>query len=154
MIGKRPPLLGLSCAAGKLDTLSFCVFWIELGRHLRIWDDYLRFSASHAKNSNAANTGLPYSCALRALPDCVPASAVTSTSHRVFVTDLTGLNPASSASCSISQRSTICPALSCAVPVKQIRTPGASTDPMSLPSKHIDSWMISTPSSSDAACSR
>ena len=27
-----------------------------------------------------------YSCALRALPDCVPASAVIKTSHRVFVT--------------------------------------------------------------------
>jgi hypothetical protein len=93
------------------------------------------------------NTGLPYSCALRAFSDCVPASAVTTTTQRVFVTDLTGVNPAASASCSISQRSTICPVLSCAVPVKQIRTPGVSTEPMSLRSKHIDSEKISTPSS-------
>ena len=50
--------------------------------------------AAHARNSSAVNTGLPYACALRAFPDCVPASAVTSTSQRVFVTDFTGVNPA------------------------------------------------------------
>ena len=50
--------------------------------------------AAHSRNSSAVNTGLPYSCALRAFPDCVPASAVTSTSQRVFVTDCTGVKPA------------------------------------------------------------
>ena len=62
----------------------------------------------------------------------------------------TGVSPADAASCSISQRSTIRPAPSCAVPVKQIRAPGTRTSPMSSPletlgiprrSRHPAAWM-------------
>ena len=51
--------------------------------------------------------------------------------HRVFVTDLTGARPAFRANSSISSRSTIRPVASCAVPVKQIRAPGARVAAMS-----------------------